>query len=210
MNDRETDDAPPMVYVIDDSGEMRRSLHFLLDTLDIRTRPFASAEDFIESLSTLAEAPLLLDLRMPQMDGIQLMEELQARGLQWPVIFMTAHGDVPVAVHAMKLGAIEFLEKPFEPEILEAALASAFAAVREHDHARAVRTAAADRLNRLTRREFQVVERLAQGTANKAIAHDMGLSARTVEMHRANALDKLGVKNLPELIALLKDAAPEG
>src|SRR3569623_1449119 len=200
MTDTDTD-KPPTVYVIDDSGEMRRSLHFLLDTLGIRTWPFASAEDFMDSVSTLTEAPLLLDLRMPQMDCIQLMQALHARGLEWPVIFMTAHGDVPVAVHAMKLGAIEFLEKPFEPEMLEAALASAFAAVSDHGQAHAVQAAAADRLNRLPRREFQVVERLAQGTAHKVIAHDMGLSARTVEMHRAHALDKLGVKNLAELVA---------
>ena len=210
MTDKSAEDMPATVYVVDDSGEMRRSLHFLLDTLGIRTRPFASAEDFIDSVSILPEAPLLLDLRMPQMDGIQLMQELHERGLEWPVIFMTAHGDVPVAVRAMKLGAIEFLEKPFEPEALEAALASAFAAVTQHDHVNAIHAAAAERLNRLTRREFQVVERLAQGTANKVIAHDMGLSARTIEMHRSNALEKLGVKNLAELIALLKDAAPGG
>ena len=208
--DMRTEDQIPTVYVIDDSGEMRRSLHFLLDTLGMRTRPFGSAEDFLDSGATLPEAPLLIDLRMPQMDGIQLMQELRARGLEWPVIIMTAHGDVPVAVRAMKLGAIEFLEKPFEPEMLETALGFAFAAVSEHGHAQAVHDAAADRLRRLTRREFQVVERLAHGTPNKLIAHDMGLSARTVEMHRANALDKLGVRNVAELIALLKDAAPAG
>jgi len=208
MTDSNSEDASPTVYVIDDNGEMRRSLHFLLDTLGVRTRPFASAEDFLDSLSTLAEAPLLLDLRMPRMDGLQLMQELHMRGLEWPVIFMTAHGDVPAAVHAMKLGAVEFLEKPFEPETLEAALASAFATVTAHGHAHAVHAAAAERLSRLTRRESQVVERLARGATNKAIAHNMGLSARTVEMHRSNALEKLGVKNLAELIALLKDAAP--
>src|SRR3569833_2279629 len=154
MTDTDTD-RQPTVYVIDDSVEMRRSLHFLLVTLGIRTWPFASAEVFMDSVSTLTEAPLLLDLRLPQMDVIQLMQALHARGLEWPVIFMTAQGDVPVAVHAMKLGAIEFLEKPFEPEMLEAALASAFATVRAHGHAHAVQAAAADRLNRLTRREFQ-------------------------------------------------------
>lgn len=208
--DMRTEDRIQTVYVIDDSGEMRRSLHFLLDTMGMRTRPFASAEDFIDSVATLPEAPLLIDLRMPQMDGLQLMQELHTRGLGWPVIFMTAHGDVPVAVRAMKLGAIEFLEKPFEPEALEAALEYAFAAVTEHDQVNAVHAAAAERLDRLTRRECQVVQRLAQGTPNKLIAHDMGLSARTIEMHRSNALDKLGVKNLAELIALLNDAAPGG
>lgn len=210
MTDTHSEDQIPTVYVIDDSGEMRRSLHFLLDTLGMRTHPFASAEDFLDSIDTLSEAPLLIDLRMPQMDGVQLMQELRARDLEWPVIMMTAHGDVPVAVRAMKLGAIEFLEKPFEPEMLETALGLAFAAVSEHGHAQAVHDAALDRLRRLTRREFQVVERLAQGTPNKLIAHDMGLSARTIEMHRANALDKLEVRNVAELIALLKDAAPAG
>jgi two-component system response regulator FixJ len=123
---------------------------------------------------------------------------------------MTAHGDVAVAVRAMKLGAIEFLEKPFESDDLEVSLKRALAAVADHRQSNAVRAVAAERLARLTPRETDVVGRLAEGTLSKVIAHDMGLSARTVEMHRANALEKLGVKNLVELIALLKDAAPGG
>src|SRR3569623_3694047 len=114
---------------------MRRSLHFLLDALGMASRPFTSSEDFLEILSTLPEAPILLDLRMPRIDGIQLMEELNARDVDWPVIVMTAHGDVPVADRAMKLGAIEFLEKPFASDALEAALKRALATVaddREH------------------------------------------------------------------------------
>ncbi|MDB5581533.1 MAG: response regulator transcription factor [Bradyrhizobium sp.] len=202
--------VPGVVYVIDDSGEMRRSLHFLLDTLDMQSRPFASGEDFLETVSTLPEAPILLDLRMPRMDGIQVMTELNTRLIDWPVIFMTAHGDVPDAVRAMKLGAIEFLEKPFETDILESALSRAFTTVTDHSSSNAVRAAAAGKLSRLTPRETEVVHRLAIGTLSKVIAHDLTLSARTVEMHRANAFEKLGVRNVAELIALLKDAAPGG
>jgi two-component system response regulator FixJ len=202
--------APETAYVIDDSADMRRSLHFLLGTIGITSRPFASCEDFLEAVSTLSEAPILLDLRMPRMDGIQLMAQLKARQIGWPVIIMTAHGDVAVAVRAMKLGAIEFLEKPFESDDLEVSLKRALAAVADHRQSNAVRAVAAERLARLTPRETDVVGRLAEGTLSKVIAHDMGLSARTVEMHRANALVKLGVKNLVELIALLKDAAPGG
>ena len=205
-----SDVAPEPVYVIDDSAEMRRSLHFLLDALGMASRPFTSSEDFLEILSTLPEAPILLDLRMPRIDGIQLMEELNARDVDWPVIVMTAHGDVPVAVRAMKLGAIEFLEKPFESDDLEAALKRALATVADDRERKAVQAAAAVRLSRLTAREADVVARLAEGTLSKVIAHDLALSARTVEMHRANALEKLGVRNLAELIALLKDAAPGG
>ena len=197
-----------LIYVVDDSGEMRRSLHYLLDTSGIGTRPFASAEDFLENIPILSEAPILLDLRMPQMDGLQLVLELNARGLNWPVVFMTAHGDVPLAVRAMKLGAIEFLEKPFEPEALEAALEHAFAALETRARTNAAQLAAAERFARLTARERDVAERLTHGAPNKIIARDLGLSARTVEMHRSNALEKLGVKSLAELIALYKDAAP--
>jgi two-component system response regulator FixJ len=202
--------APEITYVIDDSADMRRSLHFLLGTIGIASRPFASSEDFLEAVSTLSEAPILLDLRMPRMDGIQLMAQLKALQIDWPVIVMTAHGDVAVAVRAMKLGAIEFLEKPFESDDLEVSLERALAAVADHRQRNVMRAAAAERLARLTPRETDVVGRLAEGTLSKVIAHDMGLSARTVEMHRANALEKLGVKNLVELIALLKDAAPGG
>jgi two-component system response regulator FixJ len=205
-----SENAPEIVYVIDDSGDMRRSLHFLLETIGTKSRPFASSEDFLDTVSTLSEAPILLDLRMPRMDGIQLMVHLKARQIDWPVIVMTAHGDVPVAVRAMKLGAIEFLEKPFEADDLEVALKRASATVADHRQRNTRHAAAAERLARLTPREADVVGRLAEGTLSKIIAHDMALSARTVEMHRANALEKLGVRNLVELIALLKDAAPEG
>ncbi len=203
-------DPRRIVHVVDNSGEMRRSLHYLLDTLGIVTRPFASGEDFLDSISILSEAPILLDLRMPQMDGIQLLLELSARDLHWPVIFMTAHGDIPVAVRAMKLGAIEFLEKPFEPEALEGALELAFATIARRGQASAVHAAAVGRLGRLTPREREVVDRLVRGMPNKVIAHELALSARTVEMHRSNALEKLGVRNLAGLIVLLKDAAPGG
>jgi two-component system response regulator FixJ len=201
-------DTPQTVYVIDDNGDLRRSMHFLLDTMNIRARLFARAEHFLESVALLTEAPILLDLRMPEMDGLELMLELDRRGLDWPVIVMTAHGDVPVAVRAMKLGAIEFLEKPFESEALEAALRLAFTAVAGHAHVNALRAAAAERLGHLTPRETEVVRGLAQGKPNKVIAHELALSPRTVEMHRSNAMEKLNLKSLAELITLLEHAAP--
>src|SRR3569623_2484243 len=110
---------------------MRRSLHFLLDALGMASRPFTSSEDFLEILSTLPDAPILLDLRMPRIDGIQLMEELNDSDVDWTVIVMTAHGSVPVAVREMKLGAIEFLEQPFASDALEAALNRALAPVAD-------------------------------------------------------------------------------
>lgn len=199
-------DPAARVYVIDDESEVRRSLHFLLSTAELVSWPFAAAEDFLENLEALVPAPILLDIRMPEVDGIQLMTELRRRGIDWPVIIITAHGDIRVAVKAIKLGAIEFLEKPFEFEELEACLKSAFENIADAKNAVSVRKAALARFDLLSPRETEVIDVLLQGIPNKTAAHLLSLSVRTVEMHRANALAKLQVKSIAEVVRLAGDA----
>ncbi len=199
-------DTDARVYVIDDESEVRRSLHFLLSTAGLVSWPFASASDFLDNLEELEPAPILLDIRMPDIDGIQLMNMLRDRGIEWPVIVMTAHGDIPIAVQVIKLGAMEFLEKPFEFEALELCLQNAFARLAAVKEADAVRNIARSRFELLSPRETEVVNVLMQGISNKAAAHVLSLSVRTIEMHRANALTKLEVKSIAEVVRLANDA----
>ena len=194
------------VYVIDDDSEVRRSLHYLLSSASLVSWPFASSADFLATLPMLTAAPILLDIRMPEMDGMQLLSLLRSRGIGWPIIMMTAHGEIQVAVQAIKLGATEFLEKPFEYESLEAALQNAFALLSTITEAATVQNAARRRFECLSPREAEVLKILVQGIPNKAAAHALSLSVRTIEMHRANALTKLQVRSLAEVVRLANDA----
>ena len=196
------------VYVIDDDNEVRRSLHYLLASANLVSWPFASAADFLANLPTLTAAPILLDIRMPEMDGIQLLSVLRSRGIGWPIIVMTSHGEISVAVQAIKLGAMEFLEKPFEYEVLAVALQNAFTLLSTITEAAMVQKAACRRLESLSLRESEVLKALVKGVSNKVAAHVLSLSVRTVEMHRANVLKKLQVKSLAEVIRLVNDAQP--
>ena len=199
-------DARPKVYVVDDEREVRRSLHLLLSTNGMVSWPFASASDFLDNLDGLEPAPILLDIRMPDIDGLGLMTALQKRAIDWPIIIISAHGDVRVAVKAIKLGAIEFLEKPFEFEVLQASLEVAFAKLARMSNTGAVRKSAREKFELLSTREFEVTRLLMRGVPNKSAAHELSLSVRTVEMHRANALAKLQVKSIAEVIRLANDA----
>lgn len=194
------------VYVIDDSVDVRTSLHKLFGSMGINAYPFRSGSDFLDGLQDLKAAPILVDIRMPDIDGLELMSELRRRENSWPVIVMTGHGEVPIAVKAMRLGAVEFLSKPFEFEALEGALDLAFGVLRDavaHDRER---EAALALFAALTQREREIMRELAAGLSNKEIARVLDLSVRTVEMHRANAMRKLGAGNVIELIALIAAA----
>lgn len=200
---------PFPVYVIDDNSDLRRSLHFLLAVSKITAWPFAAAEDFLAQLGTLTPGPILLDLRMTGLDGIETLTAMRQRDVTWPVILMSAHGDIAVAVKAMKLGAIEFLEKPFTAELLDVALAQAFAVLDGAQTAVMVKTQAKAALRKLSPREVEVVSHLVEGAPNKVVAHRLDLSTRTVEMHRRNAFAKLGLKSIAELVALVGVAGSE-
>ncbi|WP_421854863.1 response regulator transcription factor [Novosphingobium sp.] len=204
--------ASPMrrAYIIDDDADVRKSLHFLLGVSAITAWPFAESADFLDQLPQLAPAPILLDIRMPQIDGLQMLAILKEREIPWPVIVMTAHGDVSVAVRAMKLGAIEFLEKPFGPDMLEAVLDQAYGELGRIESTAQTRRAARHLLGQLSRREGEVLTILMEGVPNKVAAHRLDLSTRTVEMHRGNALAKLGLKSIAEAVALVAAAGLTG
>jgi two-component system response regulator FixJ len=192
-----------ILYVVDDNAEVRKSLHFALDSSGIMVWPFGTPADFLESLDDLDPAPILLDVRMPGIDGVQLLEIIRGRGIEWPVIMMTAHGDIPIAVASMKLGALDFLEKPFAIERLEEMLDAAYTKIAEVVVTADQRCRAMNSFAALTGREKQVALGLAAGKTNKQIAEDLDISARTVEIHRASALKKLDVKRTAEAVRLL-------
>ena len=194
------------VYIIDDDAAVRKSLHFLLASSGVKAWPFAAAADFIDQLAELAPAPILLDIRMPDIDGLQMLEILKQRSVLWPVIVMTAHGDVTIAVRAMKLGAVEFLEKPFQPGMLDIVLEQVFGTFEQTESSLRGRDDARKLIGQLSRREREIVTILMEGVPNKLVAHRLGLSTRTVEMHRGNALAKLGLKSIAEVIALVASA----
>ena len=190
------------VYVVDDEEAVRRSVSFLLRASGFQAELFASGTEFLREVKGLEPGCVLLDVRMPEMDGLEVQRELVQRGVMLPVIVLTGHGDISTAVQAMKHGAVDFLEKPFEKAALLAALDVGFArlgaAGEEADAARA----AQQRLGALTARERDVLAGLAKGLPNKTIAYDLGISPRTVEVHRANLMTKLEVRSLYEALRI--------
>lgn len=194
--------ADPTVYVIDDESDVRRSLGFFLKTAGFMPRPYLSGEDFLTDAPDLAPGCVLLDVRMPDINGLDVIERLGNRISHLPVIVMTGHGDISTAVTAMKLGAIDFLEKPFEDEALVAALGRGFDMLARDTQAEEERRGAERRIAALTPRERDVLRLLGDGKSNKEVAIALDLSVRTVEMHRATMFDRLGVRTLPEALKL--------
>src|SRR5688500_8114612 len=178
----------------------------IAESPDFSAHPFASAADFLDGLDGLKPGCILLDLRMPDMDGFTLMQTLRDRGIDWPVIVMTGAGDVPVAVQSMKLGAVEFLEKPIRIAPLLETLERAAVLLAERLHARERYGQAKVRVEQLTARELEVLQGLLAGQANKELAQSLGISLRTVEMHRGNMMDRLGVASLAQAVALALEA----
>lgn len=200
MTETGSKDSLGVVYVVDDDEAVRDSLQWLLEASDYRVATYDSAEAFLAGFDPNAIACLILDVRMPGMSGLELQDELLARKLNLPIIFITGHGDVPMAVSTMKKGAVDFIEKPFDQTALKALVERMLA------HARAAAAAAErQRLNeallaRLTPREQQVLERIVAGRLNKQIADDLGISIKTVEAHRANIMDKLRANTVADLM----------
>lgn len=206
MTSKTSSTPSPYVYVVDDDRDVRRSLSYMLGAADIRAYPFASGADFLESLGDLEPGCILLDLRMTKPDGFDVMEELQRREIDWPLIVMTGHGDVKSAVRAMKLGAVDFIEKPFAESTLLACFEQAFRILEERQGDARRRRAARDRVAQLTARESDVLRGLLAGETNRQIGERLGISLRTVEMHRGNMMERLGVANLAEALALALDS----
>ncbi len=190
------------VYVIDDDSMVRGSTAYFLAAAGHGARMFRSGQEFLDALPELAPGCVLLDVRLPGIDGLQVLEAMHDRLAQFPVIVMTGHGDVATAVRAMKLGASDFHEKPFDEAALLKTLARLFAGLDKQVEADDHQAAAQARLALLTRRETDVLRGLAAGLPNKVLAYELGLSVRTVEMHRANMMARLGVRSLPEALRL--------
>ena len=192
-----------IVYVIDDDESARHSLEFLLDVAGVRVRSFASADAFLKAAPPVVGACVVTDVRMPGMNGIELAEELKRRGGQVPVIVITGHADVPLAIQAMKAGVADFIEKPFDDQVMLAAIRNALAQHAGDEGAAAERQVVLDRIASLSPREREVMDGLVAGKANKAIAFDLDISARTVEVYRANLMMKMQAKTLSELVRMV-------
>jgi two-component system response regulator FixJ len=198
-----------LVHVVDDDDAIRRSVSFALKTSGFQVRVYESGGDLLKAASDLETGCILLDIRMPGMDGLEVQEALKTKGVGLPVIIMTGHGDVTLAVRAMKAGAIDFIEKPFQKAVLLSAIEQGISRLK-HSAAN-VRDAseAAVKLQLLTPREREVLDGLSKGLPNKSIAYDLGISPRTVEIHRANLMSKLGVKSLSEALRIAFAAEDE-
>lgn len=194
--------ADATVYVVDDDDGMRRSIAFLAESVGWRVRDFASAEAFLEA-SPAPPGCLVLDVRMPSMSGLELQQALARRSIALPIIFVTGHADVSMAVQAMKHGAVELLEKPFREQALLDAIASAVRRSCRDQAANARANRARALHDQLTPREREVARRVAQGLANRAIADELGISAKTVQVHRQHVLEKFEVHSAAELAAAL-------
>jgi two-component system response regulator FixJ len=188
-----------LLHVIDDDDGLREALAFLLEVNGVEAEFYESGDAFLAALP-VADGCLLTDLRMPGITGLELIRELKTRGVEMPAIVMTGHGDVPLAVEAMKAGVIDFIEKPFSDDVLIAAIQTAFERLNDHPEPDAARQAAQARLEQLTPRERDVLAGVVEGKANKVIAYDLEISPRTVEIYRANLMLKTGARNVAELM----------
>lgn len=195
-------DRSRLVHVVDDDEGIRRSVAFMLKTSGYQVALFETGLDLLKQVKVLDPGVILLDIRMPGMDGLDVQRALHDHGITWPVIIMSGHGDIPLSVRAMKEGAIDFVEKPFEKQQLVKAIDLGLEELKRTRDCRERAEAAAIRLAVLTAREREVLKGLAEGLPNKTIAYDLGISPRTVEIHRANLMAKLEVRSLSEALRL--------
>ena len=192
-----------VVHVIDDDEAMRESLAFLLDASGLAARTYESASRFLVMFDGSGSGVIVSDVRMPEMSGLELARRLKARETTMPIIMITGHGDVPLAVEAMKAGVVDFLEKPFEEEHLLAAIRAALADSRQKEEEQAERERIRRVLDSLSPREHEVLDGVVAGKLNKVIAHELGISPRTVEVYRANVMSKTGARGLSELVRMV-------
>lgn len=190
------------VYLVDDEAAVRRSISFMLRTAGYEVETFESGEDFLKVAGSLGSGCLLLDVRLGGIDGLEVQQTMRDRGILMPIVMITGHGDIQIAVRAMKAGAVDFIEKPFEKSTLVAAIEQARRHERGLEQLHLLAEEARIRLNGLTAREREVLHGLVEGHSNKVIAHDLGISPRTVEIHRANLLTRLSANSLSEALRI--------
>jgi len=191
-----------LVHIVDDEEAIRRSASYMLKTSGYAVETWQSGAAFLRDVRHAAHGCILLDIRMPEVDGLEVQRLLAERGVTMPIVIMTGHGDIGLSVRAMKAGAVDFLEKPFEKAVLIAAIEDAFGRIAAADAASAPAADAEGNQAALTARERDVLEGLAQGLPNKTIAYDLGISPRTVEVHRANLMAKLDVRSLSDALRI--------
>lgn len=199
-----------LVYVVDDDAALRRSLVYLLESVGWRSQSFADPAVFLQEIGPAAAGCLLLDIRMPGISGLEVQRELRARGSQLPIIFLTAHGDVSIAVQAMKDGALDFVEKPFRDQQLLDAISRAMRESAKRLERSSQQAEVRQLVEQLTPREHEVAMRVARGVSNKQIARELDISDKTVQAHRAHILEKLGVHSAAQLAQVLFRAEPAG
>jgi len=196
----------PLVYVVDDDAAVRDSLTLLLRAVGLTGQAFSSAAEFLQNYDPEQHGCLVADIRMPGMSGLDLQDELIRLGAHIPLIFITGHGDVPMAVDAMKSGALDFIEKPFRDQDLLDRVNQAISWDKERRTRNLETLAIRERLASLTPRETEVMERVVQGQANKVIAMDLGVSQRTIEIHRARVMEKMEVRSVAKLVHAVEAA----
>lgn len=194
------------VYIVDDDEAVRSSLRFLIRSVGLPAQVYASAADFLAAYDRRDPGCLLLDVRMPGMSGLELQQELNRRGATLPVVFITGHGDVPMAVEAMQQGAFDFLQKPFRDQDLLDRVQRAMARDAESRARLAARAEIRARLATLTPRETEVMQLITRGKANKVVGAELGVSQRTVEIHRAHVMEKMHATSLAELVRMVLDS----
>jgi two-component system, LuxR family, response regulator FixJ len=197
----------PVVHVIDDDDAARDALAFLLKTDDFSVHAYESAMAFLDALPTAEEGCVITDVRMPEMTGLELLRQLKDSGNSWPVIVMTGQADVPVAIQAIKSGAVDFIEKPYDADVLLGVVKAALGG-QAGDDGNAQKSETQRRLAALSPQERNVVEALVEGRVNKTIAYDLGLNAHTIEVHRASVMTKMQATSLSHLVRMVLLAAP--
>ncbi|MDH3643210.1 MAG: response regulator transcription factor [Gammaproteobacteria bacterium] len=195
-------DATPTVFVVDDDEPVRDAIGMLLETVDIPFEAFATAQEFLDAYDASRTGCLVLDIRMPGMSGLELQEKLIEDKAPIPIVFITGHGDIPMAVDAMKRGAVDFIRKPFRDQELLDRVHEALNVDSDNRNAYADLTGIRDKVDTLTPREHEVFERVAQGQANKVVAIDLGISERTVEIHRSQVMQKTKARTLADLVRM--------
>ena len=195
--------SEPVVYLVDDDEAVRDSLSLLLRSVGLTVHAFEDARDFLDADHSAHPGCLLLDMRMPGMSGLQLSRALRERGKTWPVIFITGHGDVPMAVDAMREGAFDFIQKPFREDQLIERVQAAIAQDQQDLVTLAEQHDIRQRMQLLTERETEILERIVDGDANKVIAIDLGISQRTVELHRLRVMQKMQARSLAHLVRMV-------
>jgi len=191
-----------LVHIVDDEEMIRRSAGYMLKTSGYAVTTWPSGAAFLKEVKHVEHGCILLDIRMPEIDGLDVQRILAERGVTMPIIIMTGHGDISIAVRAMKAGAVDFMEKPFEKAALLGAIEAAFDRIASAEKQSSRAAEAAVILGVLTSREREVLDGLAQGLPNKTIAYDLGISPRTVEVHRANVMAKLDVRSLSDALRI--------